>query len=79
MCEHRNIIVDHYANKETSMHIGCRVRCADCDKYLFKSKEKGINLAYEYIKNNKEKFDTLRDYTCDKLNSRFDIKDGFEL
>lgn len=47
-------------------------------EHLFKSKNRGIDIAYEYIKNNKDKFDTLFDYTCDDLNNRFDIIDGFE-
>lgn len=49
MCEHKNIIVTHYANEETKMHIGCRVRCIDCDEILFKTKDKGKELAYDYI------------------------------
>lgn len=77
MCEHKNIIVAHYANDETNMRIGCRIRCVDCDKYLFKSKDGGINLAYRYLEKNKNKFDTLIDYTCDNLNDRFNIKSGF--
>ena len=77
MCKHKNIIVAHYANEETGGFIGCSVRCDDCDTYLFKSKDKGYKLAYEYIENNKDKFDTLFDLTEDGLNDRFNIKDGF--
>ena len=77
MCEHKNIIVAHYANEETNGFIGCRVRCDDCGVYLFRSKDKGYKLAYEYIENNKDKFDTLFDLTEDSLNDRFNIKDGF--
>lgn len=76
MCEHKNIIVTHYANEETKMHIGCRVRCIDCDEMLFKTKDKGIDLAYEYIERNKGRFDTLDDFTCDELNNRFGIKES---
>lgn len=79
MCEHKNIMVVHYANEETKMYVGCRVRCIDCDTYLFKSKDKGYKLAYEYIEKNKNKFNTLLDYTCDELNYRFNIKDGFKM
>ena len=77
MCEHKNIVVTHYVNEETNGFIGCSVRCDDCDTYLFKSKDKGYKLAYEYIENNKDKFDTLFDSTEDGLNDRFNIKDGF--
>lgn len=77
MCEHKNIVVTHYVNEETNGFIGCSVRCDDCDTYLFKSKDKGYKLAYEYIENNKDKFDTLFDLTEDGLNDRFNIKDGF--
>lgn len=77
MCEHKNIVVTHYVNEETNGFIGCGVRCDDCDTYLFKSKDKGYKLAYEYIENNKDKFDTLFDLTEDGLNDRFNIKDGF--
>ena len=74
-CEHKNIIVGHYANEETEMYIGCRVRCAECDKILFKTKGKEKELAYKYIEENKYKFDTLDDWTCDELNKRFGIKE----
>lgn len=77
MCEHKNIVVTHYVNEETNGFIGCSVRCDDCDTYLFKSKDKGYKLAYEYIENNRDKFDTLFDLTEDGLNDRFNIKDGF--
>ena len=77
MCKHKNIVVIHYANEETNGFMGCEVRCYDCDTYLFKSKDKGYKLAYEYIENNKDKFDTLFDYTCDDLNKKFNIKNGF--
>ena len=77
MCEHKNIVVTHYVNEETNGFIGCSVRCDDCDTYLFKSKDKGYKLAYEYIENNKDKFNTLFDLTEDGLNDRFNIKDGF--
>lgn len=77
MCEHKNIVVTHYVSEETNGFIGCSVRCDDCDTYLFKSKDKGYKLAYEYIENNKDKFDTLFDLTEDGLNDRFNIKDGF--
>lgn len=77
MYEHKNIVVTHYVNEETNGFIGCSVRCDDCDTYLFKSKDKGYKLAYEYIENNKDKFDTLFDLTEDGLNDRFNIKDGF--
>lgn len=76
MCEHKNIVVTHYANEETNNRIGCRVRCDDCDEMLFKTKDKGIKLAYDFIEKNKNKFDTLIDLTCDELNSKFNIKDG---
>lgn len=75
MCEHKNIIVTHYANEETKMFIGCRVRCLDCDEMLFKTKGKEKELAYKYIESNKESFDTLDDWTCDDLNDRFGIKE----
>lgn len=75
MCEHKNIIVTHYANEETEMFIGCRVRCIDCDEMLFEAKGKEKELAYEYIEKNKDEFDTLDDWTCDELNSRFGIQD----
>lgn len=77
MCKHKNIIVAHYVNEETGGFIGCEVRCYDCDTYLFKSKDRGCRLAYEYIENNKDKFNTLFDLTEDGLNDRFNIKDGF--
>ncbi|MGL5751989.1 MAG: hypothetical protein ACRCXT_15765 [Paraclostridium sp.] len=75
MCEHKNIIVIHYANEETEMHIGCKVRCIDCEEVLFKTEGKKKELAYEYIEKNKDKFDTLDDFTCDGLNKRFGIKE----
>ena len=46
MCEHKNIVVTHYANEETNGFIGCSVRCDDCDTYLFKSNDKGYKFAY---------------------------------
>ncbi|MFQ6896473.1 MAG: hypothetical protein ACLRSH_06655 [Turicibacter sp.] len=76
MCEHKNIVVAHYANEETNNRIGCRVRCIDCDEMLFETKDKGVKLAYDFIKENKNKFDTLIDLTCDELNGKFNIKDG---
>lgn len=74
-CEHKNIIVVHYANEETEMCIGCKVRCIECDEILFKTKGKEKELAYKYIEENKDKFNTLDDWTCDGLNKRFDIKE----
>lgn len=74
VCKHKNILVAHYANEETKMSIGCRVRCIDCDKMLFKTKDKGKEIAYKYIEDNKDKFSTLDDFTCDELNNRFGIK-----
>ena len=43
---------------------------------LFETKDKGVKLAYDFIKENKNKFDTLIDLTCDELNGKFNIKDG---
>lgn len=76
MCEHKNIVVAHYSDEETNNRIGCRVRCDDCDEMLFKTKDKGVKLAYDFIEANKNKFDTLIDLTCDELNIKFNIKDG---
>ncbi len=75
MCEHKNIIVLHYVNEEAEMFIGCKVRCIDCDEILFKTKGKEKELAYDYIEKNKDKFDTLDDWTCDGLNDKFGIKE----
>lgn len=74
-CVHKNIIVVHYANEETKMSIGCKVRCIECDEILFKAIGKEKELAYKYIEENKDKFDTLDDWTCDGLNKRFGIKE----
>lgn len=77
MCEHKNIVVTHYVDEETNKRVGCRVRCDDCNEIIFKTKDKGVKLAYEFIDINKDKFETLIDLTCDELNSKFDIADGF--
>lgn len=65
----------HYVSKETDMFIGCRVRCINCGELLFKTKDKEKELAYGYIEKNKDKFDSLDDWTCDGLNNRFNIKE----
>ena len=75
-CEHKNIVVAHYAyhvEGEIGDRIACKVRCKDCGKVLFESKDKGIEVAYSFIEENKDKFDTLFDMTCDYLNDRFNI------
>ena len=77
-CEHKNIIVAHYAyhvKGEIGDRTSCKVRCKDCGKVLFESKDKGVEVSYNYIEENKDKFESLLDMTCDSLNKRFNIKD----
>lgn len=78
ICEHKNIVVAHYAihvEGEIGDRVSCKVICRECDKVLFDSKNRDIELAYQYIENNKEKIDTLMDMTCDNLNERYSIKE----
>ena len=75
MCEHKNVVVAHYAlhiEGEVGFRRGCDVCCADCDKILFDGKT-DIQSAYDYIGNNKSNFNTLADFTCDNLNERYSI------
>lgn len=51
------------------------MRCINCGELLFKTKDKEKELAYGYIEKNKDKFDSLDDWTCDGLNNRFNIKE----
>lgn len=82
MCKHGNIIVTHYAfhvEGEPWDRIACEIKCADCDYILIKSDDLGVEVSYEYIKNNKDNINSLIDLTCDKLNSKYNIKDGLSL
>lgn len=80
MCNHEHIVVAHYGfhvEGEVGDRKACVVRCADCDKKLFRSNSLGVKIAYDYIDKNRFNFKTLADLTCDELNKKYGIADGF--
>lgn len=77
-CKHENVIAVHNSIGNT-LTKECQVRCKDCKEVLYQSQNKGIEQAYDFIEKNKSSYKTLMDYTCDLLNERFDIADGFEM
>lgn len=77
MCNHKNIVVAHGINEINQVY--SEVYCRDCKATLYKSdiRDKHSDLACKYIEDNKEKFETLVDLTCDNINKRCRIMLGF--
>lgn len=77
MCNHKNIVVAHGSDVNNKVH--SEVYCKNCKQTLYTSDIRDVHseLACKFIKDNKEKFETLVDLTCDNINKRCGIRLGF--